>query len=374
MARVARIFSAVLLVVLGIVAVERSLLLARGASVAEIARAVGERRWLEWAFRDPALQASLRPVGEEIPRGDRVHLERPPDAPAAPWLTVMTRYFLPANRVTVEGYRAAEPGSRVVSLRDEAAPTGRSELVSQLGLLTGGTILMVLAGFWARGRRQRPFPFASPWEWGTALLRGLTLAVPVLVILRLSGVALSAGVVVAGTVIGVLAGRFLLSGPISPKIDNRRRAGHLLTTTAIVVTGILGLLVVWKVARMPLWSWDHFAIWGLKARQLVASGGALPEFLASELYRDWAGHYPLGAPVAWVALLLGGVPEAAGFKGAHLLLGAVLVLLVGAGARRLGCSSPLSWGGGAGGAGRAPPRGDHCPGGPGGGRAGGGGG
>jgi hypothetical protein len=87
-------------------------------------------------------------------------------------------------------------------------------------------------------------------------------------------------------------------------------------------------VVVWKIVKTPLWSWDHFAIWGLKARHLATTGGQglaafhLPPFEASH------PEYPLGLPFLITTLNLGRIPDSATFKLIHLIFAAVLVVMV----------------------------------------------
>jgi hypothetical protein len=121
-----------------------------------------------------------------------------------------------------------------------------------------------------------------------------------------------------------------------------------------VLAGVL-LLFVWKVAVAPLWSWDHFAVWGVKARRLAAVGLG-PQALATPGLRYAALHYPLGLPAVWLVLALGGVPGMGFFKAAHAVFGVATVLLVRAAIRRSGggrlaaatlaaavAASPLLW-------------------------------
>jgi len=111
---------------------------------------------------------------------------------------------------------------------------------------------------------------------------------------------------------------------------------------------------LWKLTRVPLWSWDHYAIWGLKARRLFP-GGVLDVgwLVPSEFARP---DYPLGLPLAWRALTLGAEPGPAAFATAHALMAIALVALVGRAAWRLGggalaggaaaalaAASPLLW-------------------------------
>jgi hypothetical protein len=126
-------------------------------------------------------------------------------------------------------------------------------------------------------------------------------------------------------------------------------AGRLALAAAV-------LLAVVKLALVPLWSWDHYAIWGLKARLLAAEGRLDPQALDRFDLIDTVPDYPLGVPLAWLAATLGGLPGEAVVRGFHVAWLLALVVLVHAAARRLSGSplvalaaaavvaaSPLAW-------------------------------
>jgi hypothetical protein len=107
---------------------------------------------------------------------------------------------------------------------------------------------------------------------------------------------------------------------------------------------LLGAVAVflWKLIRVPLWSWDHFAMWGVKARHLVDSGGHLSlGFLSEPSFLFSRPDYPLALPVLWRLSVLGGEPGIVVFKGVHTLLALALVALVGGGIRRLGAAAGI---------------------------------
>lgn len=81
-------------------------------------------------------------------------------------------------------------------------------------------------------------------------------------------------------------------------------------------------LDVWKIVVTPLWSWDHFAIWGVKARLLGATHrfGSIAEGLHPE--------YPVGFPVVLHVLSGGEVPDQWMFRAIHILFLACVLLLV----------------------------------------------
>lgn len=132
--------------------------------------------------------------------------------------------------------------------------------------------------------------------------------------------------------------------------------GHPLLERA--ADGALVLAVaafLWQTLDAPLWSWDHHAIWGLKARRLAALGAEAGLF-ESSAFRWTAGHYPLGWPALVWVLTPGGCPGTEIFRALHLGAGLALVILLRFGSRVLGlpalaastaaalvASSPLLW-------------------------------
>ena len=128
-----------------------------------------------------------------------------------------------------------------------------------------------------------------------------------------------------------------------------------LDRAALLLLAVCALIVVWKWLRTPIWSWDHFAIWGLKARRIVVDGTLDLSFLGLRTFAVSNPHYPVGLPVAW-RFLSPSTPSASDFRLVHALFAAVLLAATHAAARRLGssriaaallaaalCASPLFW-------------------------------
>lgn len=131
---------------------------------------------------------------------------------------------------------------------------------------------------------------------------------------------------------------------------------NVLRRASLVLLLACAALFVVKVARAPLWSWDHFAIWGVKARRLVGEGGLELAFLAWPELTPARVDHPLGLPLSWLVLTLGRPPGMADFAALHLLMGIALLILVRGAVRRamrswtwgnlagaLLALSPLSW-------------------------------
>lgn len=241
--------------------------------------APGERRWLEWAFGNPWERAVRRALPEEPGAASgsggarELVLRVIAGGPVrADWVQVMAQYRWPAHRV----------------LGVEVAAGGRSGRPSAEPRSAGGIEIRVSA----------PAP-APRWSG------------------RSGGVAGDPVFLVVGFLVGAT---ILASLQRWSSID----PGAVADALAAVFVG----LFVWKVAAAPLWSWDHFAIWGLKARRLAAVG-LHPDWLAPPAFGYSAPDYPLGWPLLLSsAALLGKVAGSAVFKSVHVACGVGLTLLV----------------------------------------------
>ena len=118
------------------------------------------------------------------------------------------------------------------------------------------------------------------------------------------------------------------------------RDGRPLVVASRVALGCALAALLVKMTRVPLWSWDHFAIWGVKARSMLADGHLRLDFLRS-LYQSRADH-PLGVPMSWLVLTLGETPSPAIFKVLHALFALALVAALRAAVRRATSSPALA--------------------------------
>lgn len=144
-------------------------------------------------------------------------------------------------------------------------------------------------------------------------------------------------VIVLAAALVPLARRVRLSEVVLEERWPRRIA--LLARIALVLAVALFLV---KVAVVPLWSWDHFAIWGMKSRRMVAGGRLDLGFLALPGYEASVTFYPVGLPMLWRLLALGGLPGTALFKTVHALSGLALVAVTRRGVLRLGRSPAMA--------------------------------
>lgn len=180
--------------------------------------------------------------------------------------------------------------------------------------------------------------------WGATLVAAACVAlaavVPVTFALLLAGApwhwALLAGALAAAALSRALAGR---DGAVA---FTAAAEPTLLRRASLVLLLACASLFVAKVVRAPLWSWDHFAIWGVKARRLLGEGGLELGFLAWPDLAPGRVDHPLGLPLTWLVLTLGRPPEPADFKALHLLMGIGLLLVVRGAARR--ATGSWTWG------------------------------
>ncbi|HEX6203197.1 MAG TPA: hypothetical protein VF100_09360 [Thermoanaerobaculia bacterium] len=227
--------------------------------------------------------------------------------------------------------------------------------------------LLAVAAAWGRPARRRPRMAELVEGLALAVVAGPALAIPLLMAASLAGLPLRGRptVLVLGALAAALAGvaavrwrsprarrpATALAAPAAPAAAPRPLlwAGRLTLAAAL-------LLALFKLALVPLWSWDHFAIWGLKARVFAAEGSATPRVVAGIGVHSTVPDYPLGVPLAWVAATLGALPGEAVVRGVHLAWLLALVALVHSAARRVGggalvplaaagfvAVSPLAW-------------------------------
>ena len=128
---------------------------------------------------------------------------------------------------------------------------------------------------------------------------------------------------------------------LPPAIVEERWPRPVVLLARIALFLALALFLV-KVFLAPLWSWDHFAIWGMKSRRMVVGGRLDLGFLATPGYEASVTFYPVGLPMLWRLLALGGLPGTALFKAVHALFGLALVAVTRRGVLRLGRSPAMA--------------------------------
>lgn len=224
-----------------------------------------------------------------------------------------------------------------------------------LALLVGWSLLRPLGS--TSGRRAA----LRPAGLGLALVFGITLLVGIGFPLARLGAPVTPGAIVG---LAVLLAGILLVGA---RRQRRQRQQPSLWLDEGVPgdrgSGLAGLLVLAglalflvKLGLAPLWSWDHFAVWGLKSRRMIVDGALDLGFLDLRIFHGSEAHYPLGLPFAWRLLALGALPGELAFKVSHALFGLALVavtrhgLLLASGSRRIANAltawlavSPVLW-------------------------------
>jgi hypothetical protein len=186
-------------------------------------------------------------------------------------------------------------------------------------LLAAGALAVAIGHpLFQRTTLSMPARIAASWTTGTILLT-LTVTAAALSRLRITPLL----VVAAGALLAV--GAYLFRDrdvpPSAPALASS-------TVASIATVGVCFLIDIWKTVKTPLWSWDHFAIWGMKARHLAVTDGQGLAALHLPAFQPSHPEYPLGLPFLIATLNLGQLPDAATFKLIHLIFAAVLVVVV----------------------------------------------
>lgn len=214
-----------------------------------------------------------------------------------------------------------------------------------------GVLAAVALGSSAIGRRRR----LSPSRFALDLAVGLALSAPMVLVLAEIGLPIGARVLFAGELLLALGFRLFTSRRSTPGISAAPAPMVGISRFSFLVLGVSFLVAAGKWLEVPLWSWDHFAIWGTKARRIVQDGILDLGFLRLSCFQYSKTDYPVGLPLAWRALALS-LPEGPFFRAAQALFGLGLVLLLRRVALKVAesrvladilaallCASPLYW-------------------------------
>lgn len=184
--------------------------------------------------------------------------------------------------------------------------------------------LGVAAGAWSWSRLV-PAPPGSPLARRLAepLLAGWIVEGLAMVALLVCGAAAAPAAALAPVALAVVTARRPRDpGPVSDRPRERQWSGWPLLVLA--AARLVWLLAAWPWGRP--WGWDVYAVWGLKARYLVATGGLWRYLAAAGDLPFSHGEYPILVPahlalVSWPSGsgLLAALPDA-------VLAAAVLVL------------------------------------------------
>ncbi|HTO77711.1 MAG TPA: hypothetical protein VMQ61_16695, partial [Thermoanaerobaculia bacterium] len=170
---------------------------------------------------------------------------------------------------------------------------------------------------------------------------GAVLTVAVVAATGLLGLA-----VFGGASIGIAAAIGILTRCLLPRrawtLPSSPPEGRWPLFVSRVVLAAALAIFAWKVHRVPLWSWDHYSVWGMKARHLAEGGFLNLSFLRVAPFRYTNPEYPIGLPVLWRILTLGRTPAWPDFKVCHVLFGVATVGLFRLALRAGGVSSSFA--------------------------------
>ncbi len=208
--------------------------------------------------------------------------------------------------------------------------------MSSLAFVVACLMLLVIGQATLHGRRWRLGAGELAAAWGV----GVAVAVPMTVAVGLLGWPISP-LAFFLLLVFLAVGAWLLGKGRRGVREVWAPEPRWLRWVARVVLCLAAGVFLWKLWLAPVWSWDHFVMWGLKARRLAASGAMDFSFLAEPQLQRAKADTPVGVPVAWLLLSLGTVPGAATFKLAHAAFGFGLLAVVRAAAARLAGSLPV---------------------------------
>lgn len=242
-----RVLSGVLLVIVAALMVARAAVLIGGGPVERLATEVEERRWFQWAYKDPSFARRLREASSDLESGAPLHIIPGAGNPKHPWMLVMARYELLTNPITVEGEALPPPGARVVDMSLNAGQPADPQLPIPSAALAIGVILVSTVGLVVVSAFGVSVRESATVSAGLSMIVGLTVLVPPLTIVRLAGLRLGPGSVVLSS--GIIITIFSLtrsarrSAPL-PAL----RAEQRLDSVASAVAGAACALAIWKVA------------------------------------------------------------------------------------------------------------------------------
>ncbi len=204
-----------------------------------------------------------------------------------------------------------------------------------------GAALVSLPGYSAL--RMAPWA-ASATRAGRGALAfalGIALAVPACFAAGLLGVPLRGRVIAAICILLALAIRFAAARTAArPALAALPLSRSALATRVLLFAA--AALFLAKVALVPVWSWDFYAVHGTKARRILAGHTLdLGELKAPALGMSHP-DYPVGGPIAWRVIALGAVPDERSARVVHALFALAVLALVRAGLLAAGRSEAVA--------------------------------
>ena len=328
--RIGKFFAGAVLAGVAVVVALRAAALVRG----EVRTARSETRYFEWAFGPDGQEFidALTAAAPSLPEGATVCLDALPHRRA--WTRIVASYVLPGQDAVVSTLfrgrgsppcRRPEiaPGIRAARSRVPAPDAPSSPWRPVVRDLLGIALAAAAGWRWTpRGASLLEDFFLAAWV-------GSALTIPIVFSVGLAGLPVSGPAIAAVEIAIAFAARYFRRPP------NRILAPRRFESADATLLALPFAVFVWKIVRVPLWCWDHHAVWGLSARRLFSGGFLELAFLG---IRMGAGNsdYPLGLPLLWRVLTLGGVPATVDFKLFHLFFGASVVLLTRRALRRAG--------------------------------------
>lgn len=302
---------------------------------------VGEERAYAW-FYQPSLRAALYAAAARAPAGGALYVVLPDEQMPVSWAIVQMHYHAPATAIAGIGHTPPDslpPGVVELTLEPTAdGASGPSEAAGAPAAFAVSTAALLALGALALRRAGLLAELPGTAALAAALALGTSLAAPMLFGLGRLGMPL-APIPIAASLLAACAALALWPGPQVARGGAARPRRASPVEIGFAALGVAGLaLFLWKLVQAPLWSHDHFAVWGLKARRIAAAGTLDLSFLRDPAF-DYANpHYPLGVPMAWLVHSLGRMPGTLIFKAAHAAWGLAALSLVAEGARQVGAT------------------------------------
>lgn len=223
------------------------------------------------------------------------------------------------------------------------------------GRITLGFALAVFAGSGLLPRPTRRSGILSPERVCLAAALGLAVVVPIAFLAGILNLPVFGWwIAVVALAVGVAARGVRARAGYDAPGALETGAGRPSMSSLVLLAALA--VFAWKVALVPVWTFDHYMVWGMKARRIVDGGFLDLGFLQVSPFSRANPEYPLGLPLAWRVLTLGREPTLLDFKVCHVFFGIAVVLLVrrilreaGAGAREANAIaafvavSPLFW-------------------------------
>ncbi len=191
-----------------------------------------------------------------------------------------------------------------------------------------GVVLIALPGWAALRSIPALRPATRSGELALALAVGFALAVPAALAVGLLGLPLS-GATIASICLALALAIRLVATPETDRAARPLRGPRPISSAAsCLLLAAVAVLFVAKIAVVPLWSWDYYAVHGVRARRIFSEETLRLENLRQPGLEMTHPDYLLGVPIGWRLLTLGTSPDARSVKIAHVVFALALLALV----------------------------------------------